>query len=125
MLFADPPRLQVVAALSDLADLLRQLLELQLHRLDPHFQRARAADATHRCRRRATSCGRAGPAAARGARFALARARRRNPLFARYPVPAGRGPLARGGPRRRAPASLARYVFDDRGVPARRTLSLI
>jgi len=32
----------------------------------------------------------------------------RNPLFARYPVPPGRGPLARGGPRSGPPRARSR-----------------
>jgi Tol biopolymer transport system component len=39
-----------------------------------------------------------------------AASRHRNPLFARYPVPAGRGPLARGGPRWRL-AAIALTLF--------------
>src|SRR5438093_4845052 len=49
------------------------------------------------------------------------RATRRNPLYARNPVPSGRGPLARGGPRRVARASLVshRYPVHLRIAPRR------
>src|SRR5712691_6436159 len=68
-----------------------------------------SAAATKRTRGGATSRDRGPPAAA-------STSRNRNPLNARNPVPSGRGPLARGGPRLRLVAS-AHSSCDDFSGP--------